>query len=112
MELCFHSPAQLGALCNWEKMSPIIVMTLSSNFYLMLQIGLALLGVVLIVAVVNLWLLIPTSVMFVLFYLLRVCYVSTSRSVKRLEGISKLTCFLCIGSDPVSFQANTSWYNN
>ncbi|XP_021935708.1 multidrug resistance-associated protein 4-like isoform X2 [Zootermopsis nevadensis] len=57
------------------------------------QIGLALLGVVLIVAVVNLWLLIPTSVMFVLFYLLRVCYVSTSRSVKRLEGITRSPVF-------------------
>lgn len=81
-------------------------MTLSPDFYLMLQIGLALLGVVLIVAIVNFWLLIPTAVMFVFFYMLRVCYVSTSRSIKRLEGISKLTCILSIGSDPMSFQTS------
>jgi hypothetical protein len=85
-------------------MGLINLMTLSPSFYLMLQIGMALLGVVLIVAVVNFWLLIPTAVMFVFFYTLRVCYVSTSRSIKRLEGISKLMCFLSVGSDPMSFQ--------
>jgi ATP-binding cassette subfamily C (CFTR/MRP) protein 4 len=60
----------------------------------MLQIGLALLGVVSVVAVVNFWLLIPTAVMFAFFYMLRMYYVCTSRSIKRLEGISKLTCIL------------------
>jgi hypothetical protein len=62
----------------------------------MLQIGLALLGVVLVVAVVNFWLLIPAAVMFAFIYVMRVYYVSTSRSIKRLEGISKLTCYFVI----------------
>ncbi|KAJ9591424.1 hypothetical protein L9F63_002030, partial [Diploptera punctata] len=53
------------------------------------EIALSLLGVVFVVAIVNFWLLIPTVVMFCLFYLLRVYYVSTSRSVKRLEGITR-----------------------
>ncbi|PSN47512.1 hypothetical protein C0J52_02253 [Blattella germanica] len=53
-------------------------------------IGLQLMGVVLVVAIVNFWLLIPTGVMFAFFYLLRVYYVATSRSVKRLEGIRML----------------------
>lgn len=56
-----------------------------------LQIGLSLLGAVTVVALVNVWLLLPTVIMFSIFYLLRVYFVATSRSVKRLEGISKLT---------------------
>ncbi|XP_023714338.1 probable multidrug resistance-associated protein lethal(2)03659 isoform X2 [Cryptotermes secundus] len=57
------------------------------------QIGLALIGVVLVVAVVNFWLLIPAAVMFAFIYVLRVCYVSTSRSIKRLEGITRSPVF-------------------
>jgi ATP-binding cassette subfamily C (CFTR/MRP) protein 4 len=52
------------------------------------------LGVIVVVAVVNYWMLIPTVVMLVLFFLLRMYYIPTSRSIKRLEGISKLILFL------------------
>jgi hypothetical protein len=51
------------------------------------------LGVIVVVAVVNYWMLIPTVVMLVLFFLLRIYYIPTSRSIKRLEGISKLILF-------------------
>lgn len=53
------------------------------------QIFLALLGVVVVVAIVNPWLMIPTAAIAVIFYLLRVFYLITSRSIKRLEGVSK-----------------------
>jgi ATP-binding cassette subfamily C (CFTR/MRP) protein 4 len=59
--------------------------------FVSLQMGLSLLGAVIVVALVNIWMLIPTVFMFSLFYLLRVYFVATSRSIKRLEGISKLT---------------------
>jgi ATP-binding cassette subfamily C (CFTR/MRP) protein 4 len=52
------------------------------------------LGVIVVVAVVNYWMLIPTAVMLVLFFMLRMYYIATSRSVKRLEGISKSVIFL------------------
>jgi ATP-binding cassette subfamily C (CFTR/MRP) protein 4 len=58
-------------------------------FLIVLQIGLLLLGIITVVAVVNGWLLIPTAVMFSVFYILRVYFVATSRSIKRLEAISK-----------------------
>ncbi|XP_069701973.1 probable multidrug resistance-associated protein lethal(2)03659 isoform X2 [Periplaneta americana] len=57
------------------------------------QIGLSLLGVVIVVAIVNVWLMIPTLVMFILFYVLRRYYLSTSRSLKRLDGITKSPVF-------------------
>lgn len=54
-----------------------------------LQIGLALLGIIIVVAIVNPWLMIPTCLIGVIFYLLRIFYLRTSRNVKRLEGVSK-----------------------
>lgn len=53
------------------------------------QIGLALLGIIVVVAIANPWLLIPTVVIGIIFYYLRIIYLATSRSVKRLEGISE-----------------------
>lgn len=53
------------------------------------QIGLNTLAIVAMVAVVDVWLLLPTLVIGVLFYFIRIFYMSTSRAVKRLEGISK-----------------------
>ncbi|XP_011301163.1 probable multidrug resistance-associated protein lethal(2)03659 [Fopius arisanus] len=57
------------------------------------QIGLALLGIVVVVGVANPWLMIPTAIIGVIFYFLRVIYLGTSRSVKRLEGITRSPVF-------------------
>lgn len=43
-----------------------------------------------VVAIVNYWLLIPTIFVGIIFYFIRNYYLSTSRSIKRLEGVSKL----------------------
>ncbi|KAI4497436.1 hypothetical protein M0802_007447 [Mischocyttarus mexicanus] len=56
-----------------------------------IQIGLSLLGIIVVVAIANPWLLLPTVVIGFIFYYLRVFYIATSRSVKRLEGIKLLT---------------------
>jgi ATP-binding cassette subfamily C (CFTR/MRP) protein 4 len=53
------------------------------------------LGIIIVVALVNYWLLIPTFFVGITFYLLRIVYLSTSRSVKRLEGLSKYP-YTCI----------------
>lgn len=42
-----------------------------------------------IVAIANYWLLIPTFVMTILFYILRYVYISTARSIKRVESLSE-----------------------
>ncbi|CAB0038330.1 unnamed protein product [Trichogramma brassicae] len=58
-----------------------------------LQIGLTLLGIIVVVAISNPYLLIPTVVISVVFYYLRVFYIATGRSVKRLEGTTRSPVF-------------------
>ncbi|XP_018576445.1 probable multidrug resistance-associated protein lethal(2)03659 isoform X2 [Anoplophora glabripennis] len=58
-----------------------------------LQIGLALVGIIVVVAVVNPWFMVPTVVIGIIFYLLRIFYLRTSRNVKRLEGVTRSPVF-------------------
>lgn len=53
------------------------------------QIMLNLVGAAVVVTTVNYYLSIPTLLLCAIFYLIRRYYIKTSRSVKRLEGISK-----------------------
>ncbi|KYN20535.1 hypothetical protein ALC57_07134 [Trachymyrmex cornetzi] len=59
-----------------------------------LQIGIALLGIIIVVATANVWLLIPTVLIGIVFYYMRIFYLATSRSVKRLEGITHSPVFV------------------
>ncbi|XP_008214580.1 probable multidrug resistance-associated protein lethal(2)03659 isoform X1 [Nasonia vitripennis] len=58
-----------------------------------LQIGLTLVGIIVVVAISNPWLLIPTVLISIVFYYLRVIYIATGRSVKRLEGVTRSPVF-------------------
>ncbi|XP_025993846.1 probable multidrug resistance-associated protein lethal(2)03659 [Solenopsis invicta] len=58
-----------------------------------IQIGLTLLGIIVVVAVANVWLLIPTVVIGIIFYYLRIFYLTTSRNIKRLEGVTRSPVF-------------------
>ncbi|XP_067014552.2 probable multidrug resistance-associated protein lethal(2)03659 isoform X2 [Anabrus simplex] len=57
------------------------------------QIILILLTIAVMVSVLNYWLLIPTAVVAVVFSLLRLVFLSTSRSIKRLEGVTRSPVF-------------------
>ncbi|KAK4880384.1 hypothetical protein RN001_008530 [Aquatica leii] len=57
------------------------------------QIFLVLIGIIAVVGSVNPWLLIPTLVIAIVFYFLRIFYLSTSRCVKRLEGVTRSPVF-------------------
>lgn len=54
-----------------------------------LQFFLELSGIIVIVALANYWLLIPTAIMGVVFYLLRGVFLRAARNVKRVEAISE-----------------------
>lgn len=58
-----------------------------------LQCFLEVLAIVVIVLIVNYWLLIPTLVLTVLLFGVRHLYISTSRSLKRIESIRKLNIY-------------------
>lgn len=88
-----------------------------------LQIGLTLIGIIVVVGIVNPILLIPTALCSVIFYYLRIFYIATGRNVKRLEGVSKylvimslvrkerqilLICNLVLARSPVFSHLNAS----
>lgn len=54
-----------------------------------IQIFLALAGIILVVAIVNPYFLIPTVIIGIIFYFLRVFYLKTSTSVKRIEATTR-----------------------
>lgn len=54
-----------------------------------LQIFLNVFAVVIMVIIINYWLAIPSVVIVIIFYFLRIFFLKTSRAVKRLEGTSK-----------------------
>ncbi|XP_075538961.1 ATP-binding cassette subfamily C member 4-like isoform X1 [Dermacentor variabilis] len=56
-------------------------------------IFLNLVGVLVVVAVISPWIIIPTLILFVIFFYLRRFYMRTARDVKRLEGVTRSPVF-------------------
>ncbi|KAF5286348.1 hypothetical protein FQR65_LT12642 [Abscondita terminalis] len=52
-------------------------------------IGLVVLGIVVVTIIVNVWLILPILVISIVLYYLRILYIGTSRSIKRLEAVTK-----------------------
>lgn len=61
-------------------------------------------AVLAIVVVVNYWLLAPTVVISIVFYLMRTVYVNAGRSIKRMEAICKFWKILYLSDSEKSFQ--------
>ncbi|KAG5883223.1 hypothetical protein JTB14_011415 [Gonioctena quinquepunctata] len=58
-----------------------------------IQIALNVLAVNIVISIVNPWILVPTSVIILVFYLFKVVYVSSSRNVKRMEATTRSPVF-------------------
>ncbi|XP_059612038.1 ATP-binding cassette sub-family C member 4-like isoform X2 [Phlebotomus argentipes] len=54
---------------------------------------LELIAIITLVAIVNYWLLLPTFIMSLMFYLLRHIYVNTARNIKRVEALTRSPVF-------------------
>ncbi|XP_075236389.1 putative multidrug resistance-associated protein lethal(2)03659 isoform X2 [Lycorma delicatula] len=63
------------------------------GFIFCVQIGLRLISVITVISIVNYLLLVPTVFIAILFYYLRAFYLVTSRSIKRLEGVTRSPVF-------------------
>ncbi|XP_063890892.1 ATP-binding cassette sub-family C member 4 [Helicoverpa armigera] len=89
----FHVNPSGRILNRFSKDMGAVDEVLPSALLDVLQIGLSLIGIVVVVAVVNYWLLVPTVAIGFVFYGLRIFYLSSSRSIKRLEGVTRSPVF-------------------
>ncbi|XP_046428414.1 ATP-binding cassette sub-family C member 4-like [Neodiprion fabricii] len=63
-----------------------------------IQIFTVMLGILVMVAIVNQWMLIPTAIVGTIFYTIRIYYLKTAQDIKRLEGITKSPVFSHVSS--------------
>nr|UTK61406.1 ABCC4 [Hyphantria cunea] len=89
----FHVNPSGRILNRFSKDMGSVDEVLPSALLDVLQIGLSLIGIVVVVGVVNYWLLLPTLAIGFVFYGLRIFYLSSSRSIKRLEGVTRSPVF-------------------
>ncbi|XP_054270008.1 probable multidrug resistance-associated protein lethal(2)03659 [Macrosteles quadrilineatus] len=89
----FHNTSSGRILNRFSKDIGNIDESLPNALIECIQRSLTLLGVILVVAVVNPWVLLPTAIIAFLLYLLRKMYLSTSRAVKRLESVARSPVF-------------------
>ncbi|XP_072935953.1 probable multidrug resistance-associated protein lethal(2)03659 isoform X1 [Epargyreus clarus] len=89
----FHTNPSGRILNRFSKDMGAVDEVLPSALLDVLQIGLSLIGIVVVVGAVNYWLLLPTLAIGVVFYLLRIVYIGSSRAIKRLEGVTRSPVF-------------------
>ncbi|XP_031342889.1 probable multidrug resistance-associated protein lethal(2)03659 [Photinus pyralis] len=90
----FFNENPVGRILNrFSKDMGIIDNYIPLVFSEFLEIILMLFGAMILSVVVNVWLLIPSIGLIFTFYAVRVVYLETSRSVKRIEGITRSPIF-------------------
>lgn len=57
--------------------------------------GLMVIAIGVVLASLSVWIVLPTLAVFILFYLLRLVFLESSRDIKRIESISKYYFYVC-----------------
>ncbi|KAK5646551.1 hypothetical protein RI129_005015 [Pyrocoelia pectoralis] len=90
----FFNENPVGRILNrFSKDMGIIDNYIPLVFSEFIEIILMLFGAMILSVVVNVWLLIPSLGLILTFYAIRIVYLETSRSVKRIEGITRSPIF-------------------
>ncbi|XP_043284651.1 probable multidrug resistance-associated protein lethal(2)03659 [Venturia canescens] len=85
----FHSNPSGRVLNRFARDIGAIDESLPPTMMDCVQNGLSLLGSIIVIGIANPWLMVPTLFIAIVSYYLRIIYWATSRSVKRLEGITR-----------------------
>ncbi|KYM76972.1 hypothetical protein ALC53_12582 [Atta colombica] len=95
----FYSTNPAGRILNrFARDINIVDLLLSMCVFDIIVIGLITITVILMVIAVTPWLAIPTVMCVCIFIYLRMIYISTSRSIKRLEGTTRSPIFDLLGA--------------
>lgn len=103
---------------NWFRFARdinIVDLMLSMCVFDIIVIGLGLISVVVMIVAIIPWLGIPTVLSTCVFIFSRTIYISTSRAIKRLEGISKWNVWhllrksLTIAASYITFDWKSTW---
>ncbi|XP_008186888.2 probable multidrug resistance-associated protein lethal(2)03659 [Acyrthosiphon pisum] len=88
-----------GRILNrFSKDIGVIDETLPPIFVDVVQIGLTVVGILIVVGIVNYYLIPPTLVIIIVFFKMRKMYMTTTRNVKRLEGVARSPMFTHVNS--------------
>uniref|UniRef100_A0A182SD45 Uncharacterized protein n=1 Tax=Anopheles maculatus TaxID=74869 RepID=A0A182SD45_9DIPT len=91
--LFFHNNPSGRVMNRFSKDIGLIDTSLPTVMIDSLYFFLELAGIIVIVALANYWLLIPTAIMGAVFYVLRFVFLRTARNVKRVEAITRSPVF-------------------
>ncbi|XP_015431114.1 PREDICTED: probable multidrug resistance-associated protein lethal(2)03659 [Dufourea novaeangliae] len=95
----FYNTNPAGRILNrFSKDIGTIDKRMPCTMFDVMTMCLSLIGAIIIIGTVSLWLLIPTGILIAVIYYMRVVYITTSRSVKRMEGITRSPVFDHVGA--------------
>lgn len=87
----FHTNPSGRILNRFSKDMGQVDEILPSVMIDVIQIFLQLFGIIIVISLVNYYFIIPTVIVGIIFYYLRVYYLSSSRNIKRIEATSEFS---------------------